>query len=72
VSGKVRLSNPHALLTDENRWRVEDDLRTVQKAGEVAADKRRMAAVKALQEKQRQAMDRIMRPAPAKKPPRRR
>ena len=31
---------------EEMRWRTEDDLRTLQRAGEIQQDKSRMAAVK--------------------------
>lgn len=64
---KIRLKSPGALLDDDNRWRVEEDLRTLQRAGEVTADKQRLARAKALATKQQQAVEEITRTS--SKPP---
>ena len=37
---------PIKMSKEEMRWRTEDDLRTLQRAGEIQSDKSRMNAVK--------------------------
>jgi cell division protein FtsN len=40
----------------EDRWRIEDDLRTLQRAAEVKADAKRMKAAMQLHEQQRRGL----------------
>lgn len=46
-------------VKEDNKWRAEDDLRTLQRAKEVENDKARMKAVKAIAQEQMNALKKI-------------
>lgn len=58
---KNTMSDAPATLAGDENWRAQDDLRTVQRAHEVVADKGRFSAAKAEAKRQRESLDRIAR-----------
>ena len=48
---------------EEDRWRAEDDLRTLQRAAEVRSDQERMERAMSLHRKQSAGLEQIVKPA---------
>jgi hypothetical protein len=55
-------SKPSAMksLSQDDKWQVENDLRTLQDAAKIMADPKRMAKCKAMAEEQQQGMKSMM------------
>lgn len=55
------MGTPGYNVAESDKWRAEDDLRTVQRAHEVIADSKRFSAAKSEAKRQKDSLDRIAR-----------
>jgi len=60
-SGKMTEAMGTPALAMDDKWRAEDDLRTLERAHEVTRDSSRFSAAKAEAKRKRESLDRIAR-----------